>query len=182
MKKISILCLALFCFFFSQSQIRYFHGTFSASDEVPAPTGGDNGTGVVIVQYDMATKILKLFGDYAGLTNSVTASHIHRGEPGVPGPVIIDLTNTGGTNGTLSGTSTLTKPWEDSLLAGNLYANVHTPTNPQGELRAQLIPTGSGQAAYMTGRLQGAQETPPDSSQAAGSVYALVDMVTDTAY
>lgn len=180
MKKISILCLALLCFLVSQSQIRYLQGNLQSSQETPPNNSA--GSGVVIVQYNMATKTIKLYGDYMGLTNSITVSHIHRGQPGVAGPVVVDLMNTGGPNGTLSVTATLTQALEDSLLAGNLYANVHTPTNPGGELRAQLMPTTNGKTTFLSGRLQGAQETPPNPSPATGSVYLLVDMVTDSVY
>ncbi len=179
MKKISILCLALFSFLFSQSQIMYLKGTLQGSQETPP--NAEKGSGVVIVKYDMSTKTLKLYGDYAGLTTPINGSHIHTGKPGVAGPIVITLTNTGDTTGTLSVTATLTQPLEDSLLAGNMYANVHTATHPAGELRAQLTLT-KGQTTFLSGRLQGAQETPPDSSKATGSAYALVDMGTDSVF
>jgi len=179
MKKISILCLALFSFLFSQSQIMYLKGTLQGSQETPP--NAEKGSGVVIVKYDMSTKTLKLYGDYAGLTTPINGSHIHTEKPGVAGPIVITLTNTGDTTGTLSVTATLTQPLEDSLLAGNMYANVHTATHPAGELRAQLTLT-KGQTTFLSGRLQGAQETPPDSSKATGSAYALVDMGTDSVF
>jgi hypothetical protein len=179
MKKISILCLTLLSFLFAQSQMRYLKGSLQGSQETP-PTAS-TGSGVVIVQYNTSTKTLKLFGDYAGLSDTITGSHIHRGQLGVAGPIIADIVNSRDTTGTLSGTLTLTQPLEDSLLAGNLYANVHTRTNPGGELRAQLTVT-TGQSTFLSGRLQGAQETPPDSSTAMGTVYALVDMGTDSMF
>lgn len=175
MKKISILCVILLSFLFSQSQIKYLKGTLQGSQETPSNTL--TGSGVVIVKYDMSTKKLQLFGDYAGLSGSIVGSHIHEGIPGVAGPNLITLANTGDTTGALSGTGTLTQAQEDSLLAGNMYANVHTPTNPEGELRAQLTLT-TGQATLLSGRLQGAQEFTPNPSPAKGSVYALVDVGT----
>lgn len=180
MKKISILCLAMVCFLFAQSQIRYLKGNLQGSQETPANTS--TGSGVVIVKYNTATKALELFGDYAGLTNTITGSHIHRGEPGVAGPIELDLVNSGGTTGSLSGKATLTQPQEDSLIAGEMYANVHTSTNPGGELRAQLTLTTDAQTTFLSGRLQGAQETPPNPSPGTGSVYAIIDMATDSAF
>lgn len=181
MKKTSILCLTLLSFLFAQSQIKYLKGTLESSQETPPTTS--TGSGVVIVQYDMATKTIKLFGDYAGLTTPITGSHIHRIDPATtpPNPIVIDLVNTGGTTGTLSLTGTFTQAQEDSLLAGNMYANVHTSTNPGGELRAHLTVT-SGQTTFVSGRFQGAQETPPNTSTASGSVYALVDAGTDSVF
>lgn len=180
MKKTFILCLSLISFLFSQSQVRYLKGILQSSQEVPATNS--TGSGVVIVKYDMATKTVKLYGDYAGLTAAITASHIHREQPGVSGPVVLPLQNTGDTTGTLSGTGTLTKPQEDSLLAGNMYANVHTSNNPNGELRAQLTLTTDGGTTLLSGRLQSAQETPPNTSTGSGSVYALLDFMKDSMF
>lgn len=139
------------------------------------PTNLSAGAGVVIVKYNATTKNLKLIGNYAGLSAPITASHIHRGEPGVPGPVIAPLDNTGDTTGVISGSATLTQSLEDSLLAGNTYANVHDSIYPGGELRAQLTQTTLGETEFFTGRLQGAQQVPPNSSTATGSVTALLD-------
>ncbi len=180
MKKISILCLALLSFLFSQSQqIRYLKGNLQGIQQTP--TNNSKASGVVIVKYDMTTKEVRLYGDYAGLTTTITEAHIHRGQPGVAGPIVVPLANTGDTTGALSGTGTLTQPQEDSLLAGNMYANVHSTTYPAGEIRAQLTLTDVN-STFLSGRLQGAQETPPDSSKATGSAYALVDMVTDSVF
>jgi hypothetical protein len=180
MKKTFILCLTLLSFLFSQSQMRYLKGNLQSSQETPnvdAP-----GSGVVIVKYNMSTKALELFGDYAGLTAAISGSHIHRGAPGAAGPIAITLNNSGDTTGTLAVTATLSQPQEDSLLAGNMYANVHTTTNPGGELRAQLTLTTDGQTTLLTGKFQGAQEVPPTPSTATGAAYALVDMGNDSIY
>lgn len=180
MKKTSILCLALLSFLFSQSQIRYLKGNFQGSQEVPANAA--TGSGVVIVKYNMGTKALELYGNYSGLTSAITGSHIHRGEPSVAGPVVIALVNSGDTTGTLSLTATLTQPQEDSLLAGNMYANVHTATYSAGEIRARLTMATDLQTDFLSGRLQGAQAVPPTSSAATGAVYALVDRGTDSVF
>lgn len=180
MKKTFILCLMLFSFLFSQSQIRYLKGTLEGTQEVPPLTVP--GSGVVIVKYDMSAKTLQLWGDYAALTGPISGSHIHRGEPGVAGPIVIDLVNSGDTTGTLTAKATLTQAQEDSLLAGNMYANVHTPTNQGGELRAQLTLTTEGQTTMLSGKFQGAQEVPVASTPATGAAYALVDMGTDSVY
>ncbi|MEJ7684722.1 MAG: CHRD domain-containing protein [Segetibacter sp.] len=155
-------------------------GSLQGSQETPV--NAEKGSGVVIVKYNMSTKTLELFGDYAGLTTAITVSHIHRAESGVAGPIVIDLVNSGGLTGTLTAKATLTQPQEDSLLAGNMYANVHTTTHPAGELRAQLTLTTNLQTTFLSGKLQGAQEVPPTPSTATGAVYALVDLAKDSVY
>lgn len=62
------------------------------------------------------------------------AAHIHLGEPGENGDVLFDLGDA---------TSPIEASWNlgphvGSLLAGGLYVNVHTTTNPPGELRGQI--------------------------------------------
>lgn len=182
MKKIFILSLTIFSFLFAQSQIRYLKGTLQGAQEAP-DVKDVPGSGVIIVKYDMAAKTLQLWGDYAGLTAPIVGSHIHRGEPGVAGPIVVELLNSGDTTGTLTGKDTLTAALEDSLFKGNMYANVHTSTNPSGELRAQLTLTTDGQTALLSGKLQGAQEAPdPTPSTAIGSIYTLVDRGNNSVY
>lgn len=179
MKKISTLCLAMLAFIFSQAQTNYAKGSLEAAQETGSVTS--SGSGVVIVKYNAASKELRLYGDYAGLTSTINGSHIHIGAPGATGPVEIPLQNTGGTTGSLSVVATLTATQETALLAGNMYANVHTDNYPLGELRAQLTLAGS-QAVLLTAKMQGAQEVPPTTSTATGSAYALVDNGNDSVF
>src|SRR5688572_5756720 len=109
MKKISILCLAFFYSFASQSQMTFFKAVLQGSQEVP-PTGSA-ASGVAIVRYDSATNNLILGGDYQNLSSDATNSHIHSPAPvGSNAGVLITLTNTGDTSGTLTGNATLTEP------------------------------------------------------------------------
>lgn len=181
MKKISILLLSIFFLTLtSQAQIRYLKGTLSASQEVPATASF--GGGVVIVKYNMATRLLEHIGNYRGLTANITNQHIHTAPPGVSGPVTVPLTRSGGTAGTLTGSQVLTAAQEVDLLAGNMYTNVHSATYPNGELRAQLTLTTDGQTVQLNARLQGAQQVPPNGSPATGMVNALVDKSTNMLY
>ena len=179
MKRI-ILPILLLLNIISQGQI-YLKASLSGSEEVPSTASA--GSGIVIVRYNTTTKYLELTGDYQNLTAAVTASHIHSpAAVGSNGPVIISLNNTGGTTGILRGTATLTPAQESDMLAGLMYVNVHTTSFPGGELRGQLTTTTSGQTDYLTGRIQGAQEVPPNGSAAKGSVIILSDKTTGTIY
>jgi hypothetical protein len=90
----------------------------------------------------------------SGLTSPVTVAHIHKGEAGKAGPVVVPLTISAGSDtGSASGegsfdASAIKAPPDGSamtindLLAGlkngSLYVNVHTQNNPKGEIRGQV--------------------------------------------
>ncbi|TMF24618.1 MAG: CHRD domain-containing protein [Chloroflexi bacterium] len=73
------------------------------------------------------------------LPGTTSAAHIHRGQPGVAGPVVQPLVFPVGNENGVIGTGTFTNP---ALLAairadpGNYYVNVHTTPNcPGGVIR-----------------------------------------------
>lgn len=83
------------------------------------------------------------------LSGPVMASHFHIGPPGVPGPVIVPLTDTVVGNVLMVELSTESPEFSDEAdfyeflseaLDGNIYINVHTELNPGGEIRGQVIP------------------------------------------
>lgn len=180
MKKISTLLLFLLVTAGSFAQIRYFKGLLSGNQEVPARS--TPGSGVVIAKYDVGTKTLELFGNYANLTTAIVNAHIHRGPAGANGPVFLPLAYTDSINGIVSGSVSLSQNLEDSLLSGNTYVNIHSRQFSGGEIRAQLVPASDGQTEWLSGQLQGAQEVPPNSSPATGFTHALVDRTTDSIF
>lgn len=181
MKKLfTFLCLSLVVLA-AQSQMRYFKGILQGSQEVPATPS--TASGVVIIKYNTVTRLLELAGNYQGLTAAANASHIHSpAAAGSNAPVLITLTNTGGTTGAISGTATLTPADETNLYGGLMYVNVHNSNYPSGEIRAQLSASTVGQTDYFNGRLQGAQQSPPNNSTGNGSVMVLVDKTLDSVY
>jgi hypothetical protein len=73
---------------------------------------------------------------YSRLTGKATAAHIHSGARGKAGPVIVPLCAPckSGANGR----ATVDASVLNALEAGRGYVNVHTATNPAGEIRGQL--------------------------------------------
>jgi hypothetical protein len=73
---------------------------------------------------------------FAKLTGSATAAHIHKAAKGKPGDVVVPLCApcTSGVTGTATMTPALLSAFKKHLL----YVNVHTASNPAGEIRGQL--------------------------------------------
>ncbi len=180
MKKIFTLSMLLLLAVAGFSQMRYFYAPLSGTNEVPSNSSTANG--MVLVKYNLSTRLIEISGNYNGLAATITGSHIHTGAAGANGAVIIQLTNTGGNTGTVTQTATLTAGQETDLLAGNLYANIHSGTFTGGEIRAQLLATTAGQTEFVNARIQGAQEVPPNGSTASGVANAIVDKTTNKVY
>lgn len=97
---------------------------------------GSTKTGLLSIDYDSSTMILKLVITHNLGDGIATAAHIHSGASGTNGGVILPFIAP--LNSITTQTFTLTHDQEMLLLAGNLYANFHTTAYPQGEIRGQL--------------------------------------------
>ena len=123
-------------------------GTASAQTEVyrarlsPMPTTPQTkteilGSGEVILTLDGTT--LTVSGNFAGMSSVATAAHIHNGPPAQPGPVIHTLTISQATGGEISGVLELTPDQVAQLNANSFYIQVHSVSNPPGELRGWVF-------------------------------------------
>ena len=114
--------------------------TLSGAAEVPPVT--TNGSGAGSLTLNAAQTSADYYISAQNLGSTVTAAHFHVGPPGQDGGIVEDITNNiQGNAGSLiiEGTwSNLTPSEVSSLLAGNVYINIHTTNNPDGELRGQL--------------------------------------------
>jgi hypothetical protein len=146
-----------------KSNVVTFSATLVPSGEPPGLLGSPAGSGQFTATVDTATNVFTYNGTFTGLTSNVNNGHIHG--PFTPGgtattaAVIMNFNTLPGatftgfgtaTVGSISGTVTLNASTQISatvngdslkklLLAGLTYANIHTTTNPGGEIRAQLI-------------------------------------------
>ncbi len=148
MRKTALLCLLLLSVCpvtggtVVQAAISYFTISATGTQETPANASGAVGGGIAAFD-DVANTInINLF--FAGLTSPATASHIHDGAPGVPGPVIVSFVpfTPAATAGSIVG-GPLAFPVANipDLLAGKTYFNIHDSVYPGGEIRGQLVPT-----------------------------------------
>jgi len=83
---------------------------------------------------------LTINGTFSGLKTAATVARVHRSpKTGMRGVPIGDLTATGETSGTISGSLELTKAQIDDLAAGRLYIQLHSQKAPDGNLWGWLL-------------------------------------------
>jgi hypothetical protein len=125
--------------------------TLSGGEENPAILTGAVGTADVAV--DATNRELTVNLRLFNLPTGTTAGHIHVAPRGVNGPVVIDFPIPTGRTGDLTlsfrvGAGQLRSRPEigvnsiddaiQSIVGGGAYVNIHTSTNPGGEIRGQL--------------------------------------------
>jgi CHRD domain len=83
---------------------------------------------------------LTINGTFSGLKTAATIARLHRSpKTAMRGVPIGDLTVTGETSGTISGSIELTKEQIDDLAAGRLYIQLHSQKAPDGNLWGWLL-------------------------------------------
>ena len=94
------------------------------------------------VTAELRGRELTLSAEFRGLSGLVTAVHVHNAPRARPGGVAfpIDIGDPPGTAGAIAATVTLSDAQAAELRAGRYYLQVHTETNPDGELRGWLLP------------------------------------------
>ena len=134
-------------------QVVVASATLGGGEETPVLLSGAAGSAEVAI--DTSAKEFAVTLRVFNIPTNTTAGHIHVGAKGVAGPVVIDFPNIAGRlgdfvttfrvgeaafrpNGAI-GINTI----DDVIQAvanGNAYVNIHTTTNPGGEIRGQLVP------------------------------------------
>lgn len=143
----------------------------SGSQEVPAVTTEAMGHGYALV--NMSDYSLDLVIDTDGVDDA-TAAHIHTGRIGMNGDVLVALEQSEDDMGMWmvpDGTMIDAETFE-VLASGGHYVNVHTPANPDGELRGQIL---TDNYTLITFPLSGDQQPVPVTTTAMGDGYALVN-------
>lgn len=152
-----------------------FTTTLSGTNEVPPTTS--TGTGNASVT--LVGNTLDVTISFSGLSSGTTAGHIHCcAALGTNANIAVPFATlqTGVTSGTLTAAYDLTNASvysaafladvggtaalaETALLAGlnadQAYANIHTTTNPGGEIRGQLMPVPEPATFVVVGTLLG---------------------------
>jgi len=150
--------------------ILFADGRLEGSQVVPPVSTTAGGTFAVTV--DPAEMTLVAHANTTG-ADDATAAHLHDAYAGVSGAVAIPLVQDAGDVSHWSADAvTLTADQLAAFEAGRLYVNVHTPANPDGEIRGQLAPPP---IEVLFSTLGGDQEVPAVASAASGIAASTVD-------
>lgn len=112
--------------------------SLSGDQEVPAVTTSATGSGFVTLNENNSTLVANISTTDV---DDATAAHIHEAPAGSNGGVVIGLQQDSESLGNWSvGETLITAEQITTLKAEGMYFNVHTPTNPSGEIRGQIEP------------------------------------------
>jgi CHRD domain-containing protein len=114
----------------------------SGRNEVP-PTNSRAAAGTARFEYDKTSHLVTWNVTFGSLTGTGTAAHVHGpADADANAAVVLSLAprNMYPIVSPLQGSATLTDAQAADLMAGKWYVNIHTATNPNGEIRGQLRP------------------------------------------
>lgn len=142
-----------------------FAARMNGGQEVPAVSTNALGLGFFYLNDTRDTLCFEMTA--TGLSGAISGIHIHDGAAGTNGPVLVDMTTYVMGNrikGTLSG-SALTTSLIQKMFASELYLNLHTAANMNGEIRGQILPEEDKGMSVM---IDGSQEVPAVTTNATG--------------
>jgi len=140
----------------------------SGDQELPPTITGALGNGTLTLE--SPTRVLS--GSFTVNGMSATAGHVHLGNTGANGAVIVPMTSTGAGIFTVPTGTVLTEAQATAFASGGLYFNAHSTDNPGGEVRGQI-----GREVFAA-QMSAAQEVPTNASTATGNALLSFDPVT----
>jgi len=132
---IFVLFLAVFGLGLPQAHAIQFQCSANLDGSQEVPPSGSLGTGSAAITYDDNTNQLSWNIAFVGLSNVPFAAHFHEAPFGINGPVVVPISLSASP---FIGNAIVPPAAEASLLAGNVYINIHTVLNPAGEIRGQV--------------------------------------------
>lgn len=140
-------------------------------DQEAPDKGSPTGMGVAIVNVDAATNQVCYLLSVSGITLPAKAAHIHQGDAGKAGGVVVPFKVAPGADGTAMNCETGKPEVVAGILANpaGYYVNVHNADFPNGAVRGQMVSAV---------RLSGDQEAP---QKASADGYGVAGITVDTA-
>lgn len=137
-RKIPLFLVTGILFFSSTIQAQeVFRARLSPMPTTPQTVSTILGEGEVILTLNGNS--LSVEGNFAGMSSVATGAHIHNGPPAQPGPVIHTLEVSQATNGNVGGVLNLSDEQVAALRNNEFYIQIHTESNPPGELRGWVF-------------------------------------------
>ncbi|WP_460608382.1 CHRD domain-containing protein [Hymenobacter terrigena] len=149
----------------------------TGAQETPAVATSATGLGIFTLSQNLEK--MKFRVAFAGLSSAVTGAHFHTGAFGVAGPVVVNLLPNL-TGNVIEGEIVPTVAFLTALSQGQVYINVHTTNNPNGEIRGQLI--GEGRFVAHDARLDGSQMVPAVASTGKALAVGRLTATLDTLF
>ena len=140
----------------SQANTIRIAAEMKAANETPTPkgdVGAAQGTFTATLTKTSSGASMSWRLEFSNLSGNAIAAHVHVAARGVAGPVRVPLCAPC-TSG-VSGTANIDAAVLDAIQNDRAYVNVHTPTNPAGEIRDQVSIVASVKTS-----LRAAQERP----------------------
>jgi len=157
--------------------IKTYWINLSGEQEVPAIT--TNASAIAAITLNTTSGALYGTVTVSDLSDTSNA-HIHTGFAGSNGSVVVALEpNDNSSVFSVSTDTTLDNSQMDALMKGMYYINVHSTTNPSGEIRGQILP-GSINVYWFN--LSGDQEVPAVTTTASGNGAITVNNLTGDLY
>ena len=160
----------------AQESEQKFSAKLSGKDEVPSNESPSTGIAWVRIIGDKIAYEVNVTD-----MDKVNAAHIHLGEPGKNGPIVLTLFKGGPTeqvNGTVGEANVTASNFEGPMIGkqvsdlvtamnnGTTYVNVHTTDFPNGEIRGELMDSAKMSALTK----QGTSELGKNASEVGGEI------------
>ena len=142
--------------------------TMSGDQELPPTLTGALGAGTLSLE--SPSRLLSGSFTVNGMT--AAAGHVHLGNTGANGAIIVPMTASGTGTFTVPSGTLLTEAQATAFANGGLYFNAHSTDNPTGEVRGQI-----GREVFAA-QMSSAQEVLTNASSATGNGLLEFDATT----
>ena len=137
-RKLPSILIVTFLLFVTNIQAQeVYRARLSPMPTTPQTVSTILGEGEVILTLNGNS--LTVDGTFTGMSSAATGAHIHNGPPAQPGPVIHTLEVSQANNGSVNGTISLTDEQVEALINNEFYIQIHSESNPPGELRGWVF-------------------------------------------
>ncbi len=121
----------------AQAQTETYRARLSPMPTTPQTVTTITGEGEVILT--LQGNSLSVKGNFKGMNSVATMAHLHNGPPAQPGPVVHLLAVTLLPAGEITAELELIDVQVTALRKNELYIQIHSQTNPAGELRGWIF-------------------------------------------